>query len=85
MGTGYVTPANETEEADVETKREDELDPLDETRDSDDSEREPLDPEDAEEAGFVGGSGGPAGIIYGEDDEADEHGDRLAKGPDDDS
>ncbi|MCP9485706.1 MAG: hypothetical protein MSC30_07580 [Gaiellaceae bacterium MAG52_C11] len=63
----------------METKREDELDP---TKDADDGEPEPLDPEDAEESGFVGGSGGPAGIIYGEDDEADEHGDRLAKGPD---
>ncbi len=42
---------------------------------------EPVDPEDADDVGFVGGSGGPASIIYGEDDEADEHGDRLAKGP----
>ncbi len=47
-----------------------------------DRDPKPLDPEEADEAGFVGGSGGPASIIYGEDDEADEHGDRLARGPD---
>lgn len=47
-----------------------------------DREREPVDPEDADEVGFVGGSGGPASIIYGEDDEADEHGDRLIRSPD---
>ena len=38
-------------------------------------------PVDAEDVGLLGGSGGPASIIYGEDDEADEHGDRLARGP----
>ena len=46
-----------------------------------DHDGKPVDPEDAEDVGFVGGSGGPASIIYGEDDEADEHGDRLARGP----
>ena len=46
-----------------------------------DLERKPVDPDDADGVGFVGGSGGPASIIYGEDDEADEHGDRLARGP----
>ena len=66
-------------------KREDDLDQPAEKENADDREPEPLDPDDAEEAGFVGGSGGPAGIIYGEDDEADEHGDRLAKGPDESS
>ena len=51
---------------------------------SNDAERkpEPVDPEDAPDVGFIGGSGGPASIIYGEDDEADEHGDRLTRGPD---
>ena len=50
-----------------------------------DPEREPtpVPPEEAEEVGIVGGSGGPASIIYGDrdDDEADEHGDRLSHGP----
>ena len=43
----------------------------------------PVDPEDAEDVGFVGGSGGPAAIVYGDrdDDELDEHGDRLSHGP----
>ena len=46
-----------------------------------DLERKPVDPDDGDGVGFVGGSGGPASIIYGEDDEAEEHGDRLARGP----
>ena len=50
--------------------------------DAESGDPEPVDPEDAEEVGFFGGSGGPASIIYGEDDEADKHGDRLAHGPD---
>ena len=46
------------------------------------SEPQPVDPEDADDVGIVGGSGGPASIIYGEDDEADEHGDDMLKAPD---
>lgn len=46
-----------------------------------DHEPKPVNPGEAEDVGLVGGSGGPASIIYGEDDEADEHGDRLARGP----
>ena len=46
------------------------------------AEREPVEPEDADDVGIVGGSGGPASIIYGEDDEADEHGDDMLKAPD---
>jgi hypothetical protein len=42
----------------------------------------PLDPEDADDPGVAGG-GGPAAIIYGEDEEAETHGDRLAGEPDD--
>ena len=55
-----------------------------ETKHEEDPDREPtpVDPEDADEVGFFGGSGGPASIIYGEDDAADEHGDRLSRGPD---
>ena len=34
--------------------------------------------ENGDEAGFVGG-GGPAATIFGTDDEADEHGDALAR------
>lgn len=68
----------------METKREDDSDPVDETTHGDGRHPQPVDPEDADHAGFVGGSGGPAAIIYGdgEDDEADEHGDRLTRGPD---
>ncbi|MDQ3210527.1 MAG: hypothetical protein M3Q20_05000 [Actinomycetota bacterium] len=62
-------------------EHEDELEPV-ETTTSDADEPEPVDPKDAEESGFRSGSGGPATTIYGEDDEADEHGDRLARGPD---
>ncbi len=53
----------------------------DDTTQNEDAEPKPVDPEDADEAGFVGGSGGPASIIYGDDKEADEHGDRLTRGP----
>ncbi|MBA2384503.1 MAG: hypothetical protein H0V68_07570 [Actinobacteria bacterium] len=63
-------------------KHDDDRDPGEETMEDADPERKPVDPEDAEEVGFVGGSGGPASIIYGEDDEADEHGDQLTRGPD---
>lgn len=51
---------------------------------SNDDEREPdpVDPENADDPGVAGG-GGPAAIIYGEDEEAEEHGDRLAGEPDD--
>lgn len=70
----------------MEGKHEDEdsSDPVDTTIDTDDGDPKPVDPEDADEAGIVGGSGGPAAIIYGDakDDEADEHGDRLTRGPD---
>ena len=45
------------------------------------SEREPQ-PVDADDVGIVGGSGGPASIIYGEDDEADKHGDDMLRAPD---
>ncbi len=62
-------------------EHEDDLEPV-ETTTSDVDEPEPVDPKDAEESGFLSGSGGPATTIYGEDDEADEHGDRLARGPD---
>ena len=48
----------------------------------DDREPEPLDPEDADDPG-IGGGGGAAAIIYGEDEEAEKHGDRLAGEPDD--
>lgn len=67
----------------METTHEDEFDPLEKTQ-HDDEHPEPVEPEDADEAGFVGGSGGPAAIIYGDgdDEEADEHGDRLTRGPD---
>jgi len=46
------------------------------------SEPQPVDPEDADDVGIVGGGGGPASIIYGEDDEADKHGDDMLKAPD---
>ena len=46
------------------------------------SEPQPVDPEDADDVGIVGGSGGPASIIYGEDDEADKHGDEMLRAPD---
>ena len=50
---------------------------------SDEDNPEPVAPEDADKPGFIGGSGGPASIIYDDDDEkADEHGDRLTRGPD---
>ncbi len=65
----------------METKHDDERDPIDETTDEDDGDPKPLDPEDADKAGFFGGSGGPAATIYGEDDDADEHGERLTHGP----
>ncbi len=67
----------------METKHEDDSDPVDATTDDAEGEPKPVDPEDADDAGLVGGSGGPAAIIYGEvdDDEADEHGDRLTRGP----
>jgi len=69
-------------EAFMDSTRNDDSDPLDETKETADDPK-PLDPEDADEvgSGWTGGSGGPAPTIYGEDDEADEHGDRLARGP----
>jgi hypothetical protein len=52
------------------------------TDDTSEDKPRPVDPENADDAGFVGGSGGPASIIYGEDGEADEHGDDMLKAPD---
>ncbi|MBA3384562.1 MAG: hypothetical protein H0T20_07915 [Actinobacteria bacterium] len=66
----------------MKTKHDDDSDPVETTKHHDDREPKPLEPEDADEPGFVGGSGGPAAIIFGEDDEAEKHGDRLARGPD---
>ena len=67
----------------MEQTNDSDSDPVDVTKHHDDREPDPVDPEDAEEPGFIGGSGGPAGIIYGEEeDETEEHGDRLARGPD---
>ncbi len=68
----------------METKRDDDSDPVDTTKENADRDPQPLDPEDADEvgSGWTGGSGGPATTIYGEDDEADVHGDRLARGTD---
>lgn len=56
----------------------------DDTTEDPGREPTPVPPDDAEEVGIVGGSGGPASIIYGDrdDEEADEHGDRLSHGPD---
>lgn len=65
----------------MESKHDNDSDPVDTTKQHDDREPEPLDPEDADEPG-VGGGGGPAAIIYGEDEEAEKHGDRLAREPD---
>jgi len=66
------------EEAAVDTDHED-----DSAKRDDEGDPEPVAPENADEAGFFGGSGGPASIIYGDsDEEADEHGDRLSRGPD---
>jgi hypothetical protein len=67
----------------MEKEHDNEFDPAETTPDLG-GDPVPVDPEDAEEAGFIGGSGGPASIIYGDgdDDEADEHGDRLLRGPD---
>ena len=48
----------------------------------DDREPDPLDPDNADDPGVAGG-GGPAAVIYGEDEEAEKHGDRLAGEPDD--
>jgi hypothetical protein len=63
----------------MERPGEHDSEPVDATKD-----REPdsVDPEDADDPGLAGG-GGPAAIIYGEDEEAEEHGDRLAGEPDD--
>ena len=47
----------------------------------DEREPDPLDPENADDPGVAGG-GGPAAVIYGEDEEAEKHGDRLAEDPD---
>ena len=52
------------------------------TDDANDHEPQPVDPDDADDVGIVGGSGGPASIIYGEDDEVDEHGEDMLKAPD---
>jgi hypothetical protein len=57
-------------------------DPADAPKHHDDHEPEPLDPKDAGDPG-VGGGGGPAAIIYGENEDAEKHGDRLAGEPDD--
>jgi len=65
----------------MERKHDNDSDPGEKTTHDAEPAPKPVDPEDAEEAGF-GGSGGPASIIYGEDDEADEHGDRLTRPPD---
>ena len=42
---------------------------------------DPVDSADADPG--VAGGGGPAAVIYGEDEESEEHGDRLAQDPDD--
>ena len=52
-----------------------------ESADDNDREHDPLDPENADDPGVAGG-GGPAAIIYGEDEEAEKHGERLAGEPD---
>jgi len=52
------------------------------TDDTSEDKPQPVDPEDADDVGIVGGSGGPASIIYGEDDDADKHGDEMLKAPD---
>ena len=57
-------------------------DSLDATRPPDERGPDALDPEDADDPGF-GGGGGPAATIYGDDDDAEKHGDRLARDPDD--
>ena len=54
----------------------------DDNHQHDDRDPEPTEPKDAEDPG-VGGGGGPAAIIYGDDEEAEKHGDRLAGEPDD--
>jgi len=68
----------------MESKHEGDSDSAETTEHDVESDPKPVDPDDADEAGFVGGSGGPAAIIYGDgaDEEADEHGDRLTRGPD---
>jgi len=66
----------------METKVDNDADPGETTTHDAERKPEPRDSEDADEVGFIGGSGGPASIIYGEDDEADEHGDRLTRGRD---
>ena len=60
------------------SEHDDQADPAD----TDDREHDPLDPDDADDPGVAGG-GGPAAIIYGEDEDAEKHGDRLAGEPDD--
>ena len=66
----------------MESASRNDSDPVDATKHHDDREPDPVDPDDGDDPG-LGGGGGPAAIIYGEDQEAEEHGDRLARDPDD--
>jgi hypothetical protein len=77
---GWFRDTALTEEA-LTVREHNESDPVETTKHHDDREADLLDP-DAEEPGVAGG-GGPAAIIYGEEEEAEKHGDRLAREPDD--
>jgi hypothetical protein len=48
-----------------------------------DPNRTPVDPDDADQAGFLPRGGGPASIIYGDDEEGEDSGDRLDRAPED--